>query len=442
MNVRVRYAPSPTGNPHVGNIRTALFTFLYARHNNGEFLIRIEDTDKKREVFDSHEAILQSLKWLGLNFDGEPVLQSTRLNLYKEHAQKLVEKGFAYKKEGAIYFKVEKNGETSWIDLVGNKQIIFKNDSQKDFVILKSDEYPTYHLASVVDDHLMGITLVSRGEDWISSTPKHIMLYKAFGWEKAQFAHFPNILAADRSKLSKRHGSIGVLDYKKDGFLPEALVNFLALLGWTSPSGKEILTLQEMIVEFDIKDINIAPSIFDLRKLEWMNGEYIRKSQISDLPDGRQGLKSQIKDYLKDISGGELDHPTDEELDKLMPLVKERMKKLSDFIPLTVFLFEKVEYDQSQFQKLKIKNQNEAFVKIIENLKTMQKPWQADVFEQTFRNLAEELDLSASQMFQLIRVAISGQTVTPPLFESIQILGEEETARRIEEAKSFVQQSS
>lgn len=423
MEVKVRYAPSPTGNPHVGNLRTALFTFLLARRSSGQFLLRIEDTDKKRALKESYTTILDSLKWLGLTFDGEVIYQSKRLDIYKEHAQKLLDKGLAFKSDAAIYFKTKKSGQTAWVDLVGGKRISFDNLSQEDFVILKSDGYPTYHLASVVDDHLMGITHVTRGEDWISSTPKHIMLYQAFGWDLPQFVHFPNILASDRSKLSKRHGVVGIMDFKKDGFLPPALINYLALLGWTPPSGKEILSLEEMIKEFDLKDINTSPAIFDIQKLEWLNGEYIRKSQNSK-------LKGQIFEYLEKRQPEEL-------IEKIVPLVKDRIKKLSDVVPLCDFLWEAPEYDKAQYEKLKIKNQKEILQKIQKKLEEMEKPWQADVFEKTFRELADEEGVKAGDIFQLIRVAVSGQLVTPPLFESIKILGEEETLKRVQSAVDF-----
>lgn len=420
MEVRVRFAPSPTGNPHVGNIRAALFTLLFARQSGGKFLLRIEDTDKDREVKQGDQVIFDSLRWLDLNWDGEVIYQSKRLDIYQEHAQKLIGLNKAYHQKGATYFKTDKEGETAWIDLVGGKKISFENSTQDDFVILKSDGFPTYHLASVVDDHLMEITHVTRGEDWVSSTPKHIMLYRSFGWEVPQFVHFPNILAPDRSKLSKRHASTGVLDFKKDGFLPQALINFLALLGWTPPSGKEILTLSEMTQEFDLKDVNTTPAIFDLTKLAWMNGEYIRM-----MPDEK--LLEELENFL-------VDHPAKDELVTLIPLVKERIKKLSDFIPLTQFLFEDVEYEKEVFDKLKIENIKEVLSKILEKLEAMGNDWQAEEFEKTFRNLAEDLNLSASQMFQLIRVAVSGQTVTPPLFECIKILGEEETVSRVKKA--------
>ncbi len=448
--IRVRFAPSPTGNPHVGNIRTALFDFLFAKSQNGKFILRVEDTDKKREVRESYEAIYESLKWLKLNWDEGPILQSERLSFYKEHAKKLVDKDLSYEQDEAIYFKTPKSGKTSWIDLVGNKKIEFDNSIQEDFVILKSDGFPTYHLASVVDDHLMDISHVLRGEDWISSTPKHIMLYQAFGWALPQFGHFPNILATDRSKLSKRHGSIGVLDFKKDGFLPEALVNFLALLGWMPPQAKELLSLEEMTSLFKIKDINSSAAVFDLTKLEWMNGEYIRA--MSD-----KELTQRLQEFLVDSPryADEAGHPNKEKIAPVVPLIKERIKKLSDFVPLTDFLFEKPEYKKDVFKKIlvrhsehirfaqcKLREESQDLKSImrgiLETLEKMKRPWSPDDFEKRFRQFGEEHGLSATQTFQLIRVAISGQTVTPPLFESIKILGEEETMVRLRAVGFFL----
>lgn len=420
MRVRVRFAPSPTGNPHVGNIRTALFTYLFARKNNGRFMLRIEDTDKTREVEGSSKVMEESLKWLGLDFDEGTIFQSSRLNIYKEHAEKLINGSVAYKKDGAIYFKVQTNGKTSWIDLVGNKEIVFANSTQEDFVILKSDGFPTYHLASVVDDHLMNITHVTRGEDWISSTPKHIMLFQSFNWQLPQFAHFPNILASDRSKLSKRHGAVGVLDFKKDGYLPDALINFLALLGWTPISGKEIISKDEMIAEFDLKDINVAPAVFNTQKLEWMNGEYIRSMSSDE-------LTKRLQEFL-------VDHPSKDKIAPVVPLIKERIKKLSDFIPLTYFIWEKPEYDLEVFAKIKIDNKVEVLSRILEELQKLTKPWEKEEFEYALTKLAGVLQIPNMVFFQLIRVSVSGQLVTPPLFETMKIINEEGSINRIKEA--------
>jgi len=429
--VKTRFAPSPTGALHIGGVRTALYAYLLARGSNGIFALRIEDTDQERLVPGSAEDIIETLKWLGLEFDEGPIYQSKRLKIYQKYAQELIDKGLAYKKDGAIWFKTVKDGETSWTDLAGNKTITIANSLHDDFVMIKSDGYPTYNFAVVIDDHLMEITHIIRGVEFISSTPKHIMLFNAFSWQLPQFVHLPLILGSDRSKLSKRHGAQAASEFRKDGFLPEAILNFIVLLGWTSPSGREIMTLPEMIDEFSSKDLNLANPIFDMTKLEWMNGEYIRKTQISE-------LKSQIFQYTRELSSGVLtpkDHPTEEEIEKIVPLIRERIKKLSDFIPLTDFIFEKPEYDIKIFQKININSdlleQKKILEKILEILENFKKPWQAKVFEAAFRKLAQDENIKAGDMFLLIRVAVSGQAVTPPLFESIKIIGEDEVLDRI-----------
>ncbi len=446
MEVRVRLAPSPTGAPHIGTAWQALFDFVFAKKMGGKFILRLEDTDRERFVAESVEQIYQTLKWLGLEYDEgpdiggpyAPYIQSERLDIYKKYAFELLEKGFAYKDGKAIRFKVKKEGETVWQDLVGDKKISFPNNTQEDFVILKSDGYPTYNFANVVDDHLMEITHVIRGNEFISSTPKHLMIYDTFEWIHPQFAHMPVLVGSDRAKLSKRHGAKSTLEFRDDGYLKEAVLNFLALLGWTHPEGKEIFEIEEMIKLFDFKDVNASSAYFDVTKLEWLNGEYIRKSQNSN-------LKSQILEYLKNISGGALDHPTEEEIGKVIPLIKERIKKLSDFVPLTDFLWEKPEYEIEVFNRLNlpagkagIKDLRLKIGRVAEELERMEKPWKAEVFEKTFRELASQEGLSASDMFQLIRVAISGQIVTPPLFECMKILGEEESIKRIKEAHKFL----
>ena len=422
--IKTRFAPSPTGQMHIGGVRTALYAYLVAKKNNGSFSLRIEDTDRNRFVEGATEDIIATLNWLGLEFDGEPIFQSKRLEIYQEHVQKLIKSKAAYEMDGAIYFKVKKEGKISLADLVGNRKIEFDNSTQKDFVILKSDGYPTYHLAHVVDDHLAQTNPVIRGAEWISSIPKHVMLFEAFGWEVPQYAHLPIILGSDKSKLSKRHGAKAASEFRQDGFLPQAVLNYMSLLGWTPPSGKEILSLEEMISAFDLSKVNLANPIFDITKLEWMNGEYIR--EMSD-----EQLEEELDKYL-------VDHPARGKLVSLVPLVKDRIKKLADFIPLTDFFFEKVEYDKEVFNKLKIDNIQIALKKVLEKLEGMQVPWTTEVFEGAFRQLAEELKLSTSQMFQLIRVAVSGQLVTPPLFESIKILGEEETINRIKTAVKII----
>ena len=442
--VRVRIAPSPTGSPHIGTAWQALFDFIFAKKNNGKFILRLEDTDRARYVEESEGQIYETLKWLGLNYDEGPDIggsfgpykQSERLDIYKDHVQKLLDKGLAYEDEGAVRFRIEKSGQTTYRDLVGDRDITQENSLQDDFVILKSDGYPTYNFANVIDDHLMEISHVIRGNEYISSMPKYLQLYKAFEWNPPQFAHFPLLVGSDRSKLSKRHGAKGALEFKNDGYLKEAVLNFLMLLGWSHPLGKEIFSVEEAIKLFDLKDVNPSAAYFDETKLDWINGEYIRKSQNSN-------LKTQIYQYLMDISGGKLKngHPTEEDIEKVVPLIKERIKKLSDFIPLTNFLWEKAEYEMEIFNRLKIKDLKLMMKKILEKLQAMQKPWNSENFEKTFRELALDINLSVSQMFQLIRVAVSGQLVTPPLFESIKILGEDQTIERVKEAIGFLQRT-
>ncbi|EKD91492.1 MAG: hypothetical protein ACD_30C00003G0003 [uncultured bacterium] len=426
MSVRVRLAPSPTGSPHIGTAWQALFDYVFAKKNNGKFILRLEDTDRTRLVPGSEQQIYETLNWLGLDYDegpekkGDfgPYIQSERLEIYKKYAIQLQEKDLAYEDEGAVRFKTIKDGQTTWHDLIGDKDISFPNNTQEDFVIIKSDGYPTYNFANVIDDHLMEITHVVRGNEFISSTPKHLMLYKALDWQPPQFAHLPVLVGSDRSKLSKRHGAKSALDYKKDGFLKEALINFLALLGWSHPEGKEIFSLEDMIKVFDFKNFNAASAYFDETKLEWLNGEYLRL-----MPD--EQLTKRLQEFL-------VDHPAKEKIAPLVPLIKERIKKLSDFIPLTFFLFEEPDYDKEVFSKLKIENQEELLNKVISSLTSLEKPWDAKIFEETFRKMAQDQDLRVGDMFQFLRVSFSGQLVTPPLFESIKFVGEDEVLKRLE----------
>lgn len=318
--VRVRFAPSPTGIPHIGNTRTALFNFLFAKKNKGKFILRIEDTDKKRFVKEAEKAIYEILEWLDLKWD-EKYVQSERVGIYEEHAKTLRDRGLVYEDNGALRFKMPKNGETVWADAVGQKQISFKNETQEDFIILKSDGYPTYNFANVVDDYLMGVTHVIRGEEFISSTPKHVQLYKAFAWNQPVFAHLPIILGRDKSKISKREGAKSVLEYREDGYLKEAILNYMALIGWTPPDEREQISIQEMIEVFDLKDVNTANPIFDPEKLEWLNGIWIRS--IKDLPkrliEFYKGDSEAIKVLNSDKSG------------IWITAAKSRMKTLKDF---------------------------------------------------------------------------------------------------------------
>lgn len=321
--VKVRFAPSPTGSLHIGSVRTAFFNYLFAKSQKGEFILRIEDTDQKRFVQGAEEEILETLNWLTLEYSGEIVHQSERLKIYKEHADLLIDKKIAFEKDGAVWVKVPEDKKLEWVDLVGNKKISFLGKDVDEFVILKSDGFPTYHLANVVDDHLMGITHVLRGEEWTTSTPKHLYLYECFGWEAPFFAHLPIILGADKSKLSKRHGAKSALDYRSDGYIKEGLLNFLALLGWNPGGDKEQMSLEEMISLFKIEDVNTANSIFDVKKLEWLNSVWIRSLESKD-------LENRLKDF----------YPKNNEVTKLLDssssniIIKaaaSRMRVLGDF---------------------------------------------------------------------------------------------------------------
>lgn len=320
--VKVRFAPSPTGIPHIGNIRTALFNYFFAKKEGGKFILRIEDTDQARKVPGAEEAIEESLKWLGISWD-EKIVQSEHLEEYKKYAQELVSKNLAKREDGAIRFITPNTGKTSWTDKVGSKRVEFENKDIEDFIILKADGFPTYHLANVIDDKKQEITHVIRGEDWITSTPKHILLYKVFGWETPEFVHVPNILGPDKSKLSKRRRAKSVLDFKNEGFLPEALLNYLMLLGWSPKDDREILGKEVFVKEFSLENIHISPAIFDQRKLEWMNGEYIRQLSNEEL------LGRLLNFYSKDKMIEEILKSS--KANDWISAASSRMKTLNDF---------------------------------------------------------------------------------------------------------------
>ena len=404
--VKVRIAPSPTGIPHIGNTRTAFFNYLFAKHNKGKFIVRIEDTDRARIVPGAKEAIFEILDWLGLSWDEEYV-QSERKDIYKEHAEILLKKRSAYKDEGAIRFKIPTNREISWTDLIGNKKISFKTDILEDFVILKSDGLPTYHLANVVDDHLMDISHVIRGDEWISSTPKHLMLYEVFGWQPPIFAHLPVILGPDKTKLSKRHGERSVLDLRSDGYLKEAILNFMGLLGWSHPQEKEILSLTEFIEAFDLKDVGLVAPVFDLQKLTWMNGEYIRMMD-------NKVLKSALLEFYKedkDVTS----FMENRSVDSILDLAKTRMKTLREFknlvIPKTP--------DLTSSEKNIVKTLSEKF-SAIQN-------WNR---EKILNSMKETLNIHKARGSVLYKI-VTGFESGLPLPETLEILGKEKTLGRI-----------
>jgi glutamyl-tRNA synthetase len=478
--VRVRFAPSPTGEPHVGNIRTAVFEWLFARRHGGAFVLRIEDTDQTRKVEGAVESIMESLRWLGLEWDEGPdkggpygpYVQSLRLDLYKSVADALLKAGKAYHcycsperlaamrgeqakrsqppgydrhcynlndverskaiANGAVpvlRFAMPTEGMTVVNDLIRG-EVSFENKLLDDFVILKSDGYPTYHLAHLVDDHHMRISHVIRAEEWLPSLPRHWRIYDALGWERPLFAHVPIILAPDRSKLSKRHGATSVLEYRALGYLPEALLNFLVLLGWSLDDKTEVMTLQQMTENFSIERISKAPAIFNIEKLDWMNGHYIRSSNDDTLADA-------LLDYWWRYPPAELPvAPEREYLKRIVPLVRDRMKTLKDAAPLIPFFvsgpstYKPEELIQKGMDAASTKRALEASLARLKDVES----FEAKTLEAEFRPLADQLALKAGQLFGALRVAVTGLKVSPPLFETMEVLGRGRTLDAVEKA--------
>jgi len=473
--VRVRYAPSPTGLPHVGNIRTAFFNWLFARHMGGSFIVRIEDTDVARTVPGALEGILEGLRWLGIDWDEGPKVggkfgpyfQSQRLEIYQKLSRELVERGRAYychcsserlekmraeqtaKKQppgydrccrdlgldaaqgAVIRFKTPLESRTTFHDLIRN-EVTFENATLDDFVLLKSDGYPTYHLANVIDDHMMQISHVLRAEEWLSSTPRHLMLYNAFGFTPPLFAHLPIILGSDRSKLSKRHGAVSILEYKEQGYLPEAMANFLALLGWALDDKTELFSTDELIKHFSIERISQTAAIFNKEKLDWMDGVYMRKLSADEfanraLPFLERNLPAEVKrpldfDYVK----------------RVLPLVQERAKTLGEVAAkeLTWFFFvDEIDYpaelliDKKMDKQATLRMLEVAQVKLDELA-----AFDADTLESILRPLADEIGVKAGQLFGALRTAVTGLTATPPLFQTMEVLGQETCLTRIAQA--------
>jgi len=483
-SVRVRFAPSPTGYLHVGGLRTALYNYLFARKNNGKFVLRIEDTDRNRFVEGAVENLISALKWCGLDFDEGPetggkfgpYLQSQRLGIYQKYIQELVVKGDAYycfctherlealkeeqqkqKFPQAKYDKhclslsksrIEENLANRIpfvvrLNVVPNQKIIFDDivrsrvefDSNNvdDQVLIKSDGYPTYHFANVVDDHLMEISHVIRGEEWLSSTPKHVLLYDSFGWERPIFAHLPLLLNPDRSKLSKRQGDVAVEDYRAKGFLKEALVNFVALLGWNAGDDKEFYYMNELIENFSLERVNKSGAVFDIEKLNWLNAEHLRKksnddlltmlrieilnSQFSTLPTGRQVLNLPDAYLLKVISA-----------------MKERVSFVKEYLSNSPYFFEAPsKYDESSVLKNWKSETPDQMKKLYESFAKLNTPVKED-FEASLKETAAELNIDAGKLIHPLRLAVSGMSSGPGVYDILVIIGLEETQKRIDKA--------
>ena len=475
---RTRIAPSPTGDPHVGTAYQALFCSALAHQTSGQFILRLEDTDKGRYSVDSDIRIFAAIKWCGLVYDEGPDVggpyapyrQSERLPIYKDHAEKLIEMGHAYycfcspdrlermRKEQmdrhesphydrrclrldpsevaakicaneshVIRLRVPDAGRTTFHDIV-HGDVSFENSLIDDQVLLKSDGFPTYHLAVVVDDHLMKITHIIRGDEWLSSTPKHVLLYQFFGWELPIFIHTPLLLNADRTKISKRKSpeKTSLEGFRKEGYLPEALLNYLAVLGWSHPEEKEIFNMVEFFELFSLENINKSGSFFDLAKLLWMNGIYIRNLPLEDLAE-------RLMPYSK--------YPYDMIL-RVLPLLQQRFKLLGEFDTLASFFFETPEfYDLALFTSKQF-NKSEIHDKLVEIGKLLAHldwPWEHDNWEMSMRRQAEELGFrQLGDLLMLLRVAVTGRKETPPLFETMLLMGRDEVLNRINNAAAFL----
>jgi glutamyl-tRNA synthetase len=416
MSVRVRMAPSPTGFLHIGGVRTFLFNWLFARHHGGEFRLRIENTDTSREVAEAVDQIQDSLRWLGLDWDGPVTFQLDRLDDCLEVAKRLVAEGKAYEDDGAIRFRMPDEGVTAWDDLVRGR-VEFPNEKLEDVVLVRGDGRPTYNFASPLEDVWDEITHVIRAEDHISNTPKQINVIRAVGAELPIYAHVPNVNGADGKKLSKRHGATGVDEFRKSGYLPDALVNFLALLGWAPDGETTIMSRQELIERFSLERVSSSPAQFDYAKLDWMNGMYIRALPVDEFA---QALILWL---------GEQGYDWDAVLvRKAAPLVQEKLTRLDEFPAYARFLFEDVQPDPAEL------NGGGDVVAAARDALAELEPFTAESIEATLRAVLERLGLKPRQGFQPIRIAVTGSKISPGLFESIELLGRDETLARLSRA--------
>lgn len=461
MTVITRLAPSPTGDPHIGTVFQALLDYVVAKKFNGKFIVRIEDTDRKREVEGAEEAIFTALKWFGLEPDrGQIFRQSERLAIYQEQAEKLIKSGHAYycfcsserltkvreeqikQKQPPMYdrhclqfdpitaaAKAKTDSYVIRLKIPENQMIIVKDllrgevkfDSNviDDQVLIKSDGWPTYHLAATVDDHLMQVTHVIRGEEWLSSAPKHWLLYEYFGWQPPLFIHTPILRNPDRSKLSKRHGHASVSWYIKEGYLKEAVINFLATRVWNHPEGKEVFSLEELIKYFEFKDLHLTGPIADVNKLNWFNTQWLRL-----LPEA---------EIFKRLKPFQPEKMTETKLKQIWPLLKERIIKLSEFNDLTSYFIEAQKIDltallkEFRMDKVETSQYLKAVVEIIESIKE----WTVENLETNLHGLQQKLNLKPRPAFMTIRLAVTGRSATPPLFDVLQILGKSEVIKRL-----------
>jgi glutamyl-tRNA synthetase len=413
--VKTRFAPSPTGYLHLGGARTALYSWLYARQHQGIFVLRIEDTDTERSTEESTKQIIESMKYLGLDWDEGPILQSERLAIYQEHAKKLVEKGMAYEKEGAIFFKAPTDKDISFDDLIIGK-VTTPVKELKDFVILKSNGWPVYHFAVVVDDALMQITHVIRGMDHLSNTTKHIMLFEALGYSLPFFAHIPMILGPDKKRLSKRHGAEAVDKYEKDGILTEGMLNFLARLGW-GYENEEVFTPQDLLQKFKLENVSKNAAVFDPHKMIWLNNQHIKNMEIGEL------IKRLSIFAGKDYSSYKA----------AILIARDRSKTLAELVKQLSYFDEAPKQFEEEGIKKHMQNPQEVFA----NLKVLaQELEKIEVFnhenlENAYRKTAEVLNIKAAGLIHPTRLALSGMIVGPGIFELLEVMGKKEVIARL-----------
>jgi glutamyl-tRNA synthetase len=416
VSVRVRFAPSPTGFLHIGGVRTALFNWLFARHEGGEFLLRIENTDTTREVVKSVEQILGSLRWLGLEWDGDVEFQLDRLERHQETARSLLAAGSAYEDAGAVRFRMPDEGSTSWEDAIKG-HIGYPNEKLEDVVLVRSDGRPTYNFAAAVDDADAEITHVIRGEDHVPNTPKQIRILQALGRPLPTYAHVPNVFGTDGKKLSKRHGAVSVEEFREKGYVAPALLNYLALLGWSYDDRTTIMSRDELVERFTLERVGSSPATFDYEKLDWMNGVYLRALPAQEFADL---LVSDLR---------ERGYGWDEAvIRRAAPLVQERIAVLTDTPLLLGFLFEDLPSPRPA------RDSERPVLAAARDALAAVEPFTAERIEEALRAVADRLGLKPRKAFQPLRFFITYADVSPPLFESIELLGRERTLKRLDDA--------
>ena len=411
MSIRVRMAPSPTGFLHIGGVHTFLFNWLYARGRAGACLLRIENTDTSREVQEATDQIQRSLSWLGIDWDGPVTFQLDAMERCRELAGRLVEDGKAYEDEGAIRFRMPDEGVTGWQDAVRGR-IEFPNEQLEDVVIVRSDGRPTYNFASPVEDMDDSITHVIRGDDHISNTPKQIQILRALGHEPPMYGHVASILGTDGKKLSKRHGAVSVDEFRAAGYLADALVNFLALIGWAPDGETTIMSRDEILERFSLEAVSASPGTFDYAKLDWMNGVYLRALDPAAYAD-------EVVGYLHERG---VEWP-EERVREMAPLVQEKVGRLGEIPELTGFLFGDVEPDSELLDARTLRSAHAA----LEGLES----WSAEAIETALKQLCEELGEKPRTVFGPIRVAVTGSRVSPGLYESLELLGRDTSLERL-----------